>query len=107
MSYPLVVVAACVAPACTREALTEVPYDRRMGVCFEQHLKISITDAPEFNSQPPFFYATQTGKRDRPYGYGKPATFHYVKNPSFPITPEEHYAALWQITHAAAPPLGS
>lgn len=61
MSYPLVASAACVAPVCTDKARTEVPYDRRMGVCFQQLLGVSITDATEFNSQPPHYYMTQTG----------------------------------------------
>ena len=105
MSYPLAAAGACVAPACTADALVEIPYDRRMGVCFEQLLGVRVTDRIEFNSQPPQFYATGIGRRDRPKGYGHAATFHYVKTQMMSaVTAEEHYAALWQLTRAAMPP---
>lgn len=104
MSYPLVKTAACIAPACTDRARVEIPYDRRMGVCFERVLNLRITDVTEFNSQPPFYYMTAKGQKDRPKGFGHPATFHYVKTPpANEVSPEQHYTALWAITRAGAP----
>lgn len=97
MSYPLAKAAACVAPACTLHAEREKAYDRRLGVCLNHTLRVKITDTPEFNSQPPWFYMTADGRKDRPHGFGRATTFHYVKTPVRPITPEEHYTALWSL----------
>ena len=52
--------------------------DRFLSRCFWHELNISITDRAEFNSQPPLFYETKLGHGDRPRGYSKPATFHYL-----------------------------
>ena len=101
MSYPLVAAGACISPACTADARVEVPYDRRMGVCFEKLLGVRVIDRIEFNSQPPQYYETETGKKDRPKGYGPAVTFHYLKSQSrLYISPEQHYSALWDITRA-------
>lgn len=81
MSLPLAQVSACVAPLCTKHAALEIPYDRRMGVCFADLLRVKVVDRPEFNSQPPDYYATETGKKDRPAGFGRAVTFHYLKTP--------------------------
>ena len=130
MSHPLVVVAACVAPACVVvDSRTELPYDRnsagtrtlaslplsplsftricvpaatgRMGVCLERILGLRIEDRVEFNSQPPVFYSTASGLIDRPRGFGHAVTFHYVRSSNKPITPEQHYSALYAVTRAA------
>jgi hypothetical protein len=60
-----------------------------MGVCFEDLLHVKVADMPEFNSQPPFFYATRQGLVDRPSGFGGAVTFHYIKTPKEVVTPEE------------------
>ena len=57
----------------------------------------------QFNSQPPAYYPTAHGRLDRPRGYGKVATFHYVKASMMTqATAEEHYLALWQLSRAGA-----
>ena len=104
MSYALARVAGCVAPLCAPYKKTETPYDRRMGVCFDDLLHVRVADVPEFNSQPPHFYMTADGRRDRPTGYGAAVTFHYLKTDPRPVSPEEHYRALWAVTRAAYPP---
>lgn len=43
MSASLVRVAACVAPICAKfKSLGEIPYDRRMGVCFSDLLGVEV-----------------------------------------------------------------
>lgn len=104
MSYPLARSAACVAPACIlfggAFGKAEMAYDRRMGVCFQHLLGLRVTDVPEFNSQPPAFYTTAAGHAQRPGGYGRVATFHYVNNKttSSPrgLTSEQYYTRLWE-----------
>jgi hypothetical protein len=43
---------------------------------------LTIVNRREFCSQPPWFYWTPSGERDKPDGFGRPATFHYVKGES-------------------------
>ncbi len=78
MSAALVRVASCVSPLCTPyKSQGEIPYDRRMGVCYDDLLHVQVADSIEFNSQPPHFYQTKAGRGDRPHGYGAAVTFHY------------------------------
>ena len=121
MSAALVRIAACVSPLCAPfKQAGEIPYDRRMGVCYDELLNVQVdcqrsrffvvrcvvgpsrvllpslphaqvSDVHEFNSQPPHFYQTSAGLNDRPRGYGTAVTFHYLKNDPRPVTPEEHY----------------
>lgn len=81
-------------PTCRRVFKREVEYDRLFGRCLFQHMHIKPTWVSELNSQPPVFYETKTGKKDRPTGYNKAATFHYIKN--FNASPRMHYTALWK-----------
>ena len=79
---------ANVLPACAdrfflpyskaRGGMVETQSDRFLGRCFKHMLRVPLTDRPEFNSQPPLFYETSLGRFDRPRGYGRAATFHYV-----------------------------
>ena len=105
MSAALASVATCVLPLCKslRATQREKPYDRVMGICLEELLHIRVADVPEFNSQPPHFYMTKDGQSDRPYGFGAAVTFHYLKTDLRPVTPEQHYEALWRLTRAGYP----
>ena len=60
----------------------ETQSDRFLGRCFYEVLNVTIVDRREFCSQPPWFYWTPSGERDKPDGFGRPATFHYVKGES-------------------------
>lgn len=57
----------------------ETQSDRFLGRCFYEVLNVTIVNRREFCSQPPWFYWTPAGERDKPDGFGSPATFHYVK----------------------------
>ena len=101
MSMPLARVTACVVPQCLPHKQLAIAYDRRMGMCFKDLLNVSVTDLREFNSQPPHWYMTRVGGRDRPTGFGKAATFHYLKADPRAVSPEHYYTALWSLTRAA------
>jgi len=60
----------------------ETQSDRFLGRCFYEVLNVTIVNRREFCSQPPWFYWTPSGERDKPDGFGRPATFHYVKGES-------------------------
>ena len=79
MSLSFARAAACVAPLCVEFALKIAPYDQRLGLCLQHHLQRTVTDRPEFNSQPPHFYATRKGRNERPSGFGLPVSFHYLR----------------------------
>jgi len=70
--------------------------DRFLSRCLMTNLDASLVDAKEFNSQAPRFYETSTGRKDRPVGYGRPATFHYVKSP-------DEWLSLHHLINDAAP----
>jgi len=60
MSYALARVAGCVAPLCAPYKKQETPYDRRMGVCFDDLLHVRVADVPEFNSSLKLPYLSST-----------------------------------------------
>lgn len=64
--------------------------------CIKNRTKVTFIDRKEFNSQPPEFYSTEQGFRDRPEGFGHAVTFHYV-------TPAHKYVALWRLQQAYIP----
>jgi hypothetical protein len=101
MSMPLATVAACVVPQCVPYKRYAIASDRRMGMCFRELLNVSVSDSREFNSQPPHWYMTRVGGENRPTGFGKAATFHYLKTETRAVSPEQYYAALWSLTRAA------
>ena len=82
-------------PTCRRAFRSEVEYDRLFGRCLFKRMNVMPTWVKELNSQPPVFYESAAGWRDRPNGYGSAATFHYVKTVAAPA--QEHYVALWKI----------
>ena len=108
-------VAAAAVANCTDIASKFTPYDARLGNCFARHLGVRITDAMEFNSQSPFFYATSQGRLDRPTGIGRAVTFHYLKAGTIrragegdkPFAPVEFFRGLWAVTRAAEPAAGA
>ena len=91
MSLAFVRAAACVAPLCIQLASAYAPYDQRLGICLRNHLKTTVADRPEFNSQPPHFYATALGRKQRPHGFGQPITFHYLR-----AERDEPFEATWR-----------
>ena len=81
-------------PSCRLAFRSETEYDRLFGRCLFQRMNVTPTWVRELNSQPPVFYETVAGVRDRPNGYGSAATFHYVK--TFHAHARAHYLALWK-----------
>ncbi|CAF2906617.1 unnamed protein product [Rotaria sp. Silwood2] len=70
------------------------PYsDVTVPRCITAKTGVRPTDRKEFNSQPPQFYTSLTGLDDRPQGYGRAVTFHY-------ITPAVNYLSLWRLHQA-------
>lgn len=110
-SRAFAIAAAAVVANCTDVAPMYHPYDARLGSCFALHLGARITDAKEFNSQSPPFYATSQGRLDRPAGIGRAVTFHYLKGGTIrkaregerPFAPDEFFRGLWMVTRAAEP----
>lgn len=84
-------------PTCRRAFKRETEHDRLVGRCLFQHMQVTPTWVNELNSQPPVFYETFAGLKDRPDGYAKAATFHYVK--TFVASNRAHYFALWKTLH--------
>lgn len=108
MSLPVAREASHVAPQCAEFAASEVPYDRRMGVCLQGLLDLAVEDTPEFHSQPPLFYAGSdpptppaAGRRERRRDFGRAATFHHLRgsanmsDPNIYVSAEALYRALW------------
>ena len=81
-------------PTCKRKYAREADYDRVFGLCLFRHMNVTPTWVPQLNSQSPVFYETALGKSDRPTGYERAATFHYV--PTFYAEAHQHYVALWK-----------
>jgi hypothetical protein len=54
---------------------------------------VDIIDRKEFNSQPPDFYNTKQGYNDRPDGFGRAVSFHYIR-------PATQYMTLWRLHQA-------
>jgi hypothetical protein len=54
-------------PMCSKKYDFETEYDRLFGRCLFQYLRVRPTWTKQLNSQPPAFYETISGRRDRPY----------------------------------------
>lgn len=66
-------------PECMRAYPEEVEYDRLFARCLGATLNVTPTWNDGLHSQPPlFYYATASGRRQRPKGLREPITFHYL-----------------------------
>jgi hypothetical protein len=61
--------------------------------CITAKTGVRPTDRKEFNSQSLHFYTSSKGLDDRPQGYGRAATFHYIR-------PAQSYLSLWRLHQA-------
>lgn len=118
MSAPLVRRVAALGPRCAQmrgnARLSQLAgwrqSDYMLAACWYQFLRIIVTDRREFNSQSPYYYlSTDEGRQQRPAGFGRAVTFHYLLAMQLPnredATAEGHFRALWLLSRAAAAPL--
>jgi hypothetical protein len=67
--------------------------DQFVPQCIMNKTQVEIINRKEFNSQPPEFYSTEQGYGDRPDGFGRAVSFHYIR-------PASKYITLWRLHQA-------
>ena len=99
MSRAAVAEAAAIAPSACRQFGHVKASDERLGTCLRQLRNRTVDDRREFNSRPPGYYATAAGRTERPHGFGRAVTFHYLTL-GIGISPDEVYQGLFALTRA-------